>query len=68
MAVLNIKESFITENKSIYDFLNQSERGLYIPLYQRPYSWSKDNIEQLLEDISRGIQRIASNDKIDEAH
>lgn len=67
MAVLNIKESFITENKSIYDFLNQSERGLYIPLYQRPYSWSKDNIEQLLEDISRGIQRIASNDKIDEA-
>ena len=67
MAVLNIKESFITENKSIYDFLNQSERGLYIPLYQRPYSWSKDNIEQLLEDISRGIQRIASSDKIDEA-
>ncbi len=66
MAVLNIKESFITENKSIYDFLNQSERGLYIPLYQRQYSWSKDNIEQLLEDISRGIQRIASSDKIDE--
>lgn len=30
MAVLNIKESFITENKSIYDFLNQPERGLYI--------------------------------------
>lgn len=66
MAVLNIKESFITENKSIYDFLNQSERGLYIPLYQRQYSWSKDNIEQLLEDISRGIQRIASSEKIDE--
>ena len=66
MGVLNIKESFITENKSVYDFLNQPERGLYIPLYQRPYSWSKDNIEQLLEDISRGIQRISSNDKIDE--
>lgn len=66
MAVLNIKESFITENKSIYDFLNQSERGLYIPLYQRQYSWSKDNIEQLLEDISRGIQRIASSDKTEE--
>ena len=67
MAVLNIKESFITENKSIYDFLNQSERGLYIPLYQRQYSWSNDNIEQLLEDISRGIQRIASSDKNEEA-
>lgn len=67
MAILNIKESFITENKSIYDFLNQSERGLYIPLYQRQYSWSDDNIEQLLEDISRGIQRIASSDNADEA-
>ena len=67
MAVLNIKESFITENKSIYDFLNQPERGLYIPLYQRQYSWSSDNIYQLLEDISRGIQRIATCDKSDEA-
>lgn len=66
MAALNIEKSFLTENRSIYDFLSQSERGLYIPLYQRPYSWSKDNIEQLLEDISRGIQRIASNNKIDE--
>ena len=67
MAVLNIKESFITENKSVYDFLNQSERGLYVPLYQRQYSWSSDNIEQLLEDISRGIQRIVSSDKAEEA-
>ena len=67
MAVLNIKESFITESKSIYDFLNQPERGLYIPLYQRQYSWSSDNIDQLLEDISRGIQRIATCDRNDEA-
>lgn len=67
MAVPNIKEAFITDNKSIYDFLNQPERGLYVPLYQRQYSWSSDNIEQLLEDISRGVQRIASCDKTEES-
>lgn len=60
MAVLNIEKSFLTENRSVLDFLNQSGQGLYIPLYQRDYSWDSDNIEQLLEDLTRGIQRIAS--------
>lgn len=62
MPVLNIEQSFLTENRSVLDFLNQSGQGLYIPLYQRDYSWDSDNIEQLLEDLSRGIQRIASGE------
>ncbi len=61
MAV-NIEESFLTKNKSVYDFLNQSGQGLYIPLYQREYSWDSDNIEQLLDDLSRGILRLASGE------
>lgn len=61
MAV-NIEESFLTKNKSVYDFLNQSGQGLYIPLYQREYSWDNDNIEQLLDDLSRGIFRLASGE------
>lgn len=59
MAVLNVENSFLTENRSVYTFLNQPGQGLYIPLYQRDYSWDSDNIEQLLEDLARGIQRIA---------
>ena len=62
MAILNIEKSFLTENRSVLDFLNQSGQGLYIPLYQRDYSWDSDNIEQLLEDLTRGIQRIASGE------
>lgn len=58
MATLNIEKSFLTENRSVFDFLDQSGQGLYIPLYQRDYSWDKDNIEQLLEDLTRGIERI----------
>lgn len=67
MAVLNIENSFLTENRSVYNFLNQSGQGLYIPLYQREYSWDSDNIEQLLEDLSRGIYRIASGEVTDDA-
>lgn len=66
MAVLNIEKSFLTENRSVLDFFNQSGQGLYIPLYQRDYSWDSDNIEQLLEDLSRGIQRIASGEVSDD--
>ena len=29
MAVLNIEKSFLTENRSVLDFLNQSGQGLY---------------------------------------
>ncbi len=66
MAVLNIEKSFLTENRSVLDFLNQSGQGLYIPLYQRDYSWDSDNIEQMLEDLTRGIQRIASGEVTDD--
>lgn len=67
MAVLNIEKSFLTENRSVLDFMNQSGQGLYIPLYQRNYSWDTDNIEQLLEDLSRGIQRIALGEVVDDS-
>jgi uncharacterized protein with ParB-like and HNH nuclease domain len=67
MAVLNIEKSFLTENRSVLDFFNQSGQGLYIPLYQRDYSWDSDNIEQLLEDLTRGIQRIASGEVNDDS-
>lgn len=66
MAVLNIEKSFLTENRSVLDFLNQAGQGLYIPLYQREYSWDSDNIEQLIEDLTRGIQRIATGEIADD--
>lgn len=66
MAVLSIENSFVTDNKSVYDYLNTAGLGLYIPLYQREYSWDTDNIEQLLEDITRGIQRVATGEVRDD--
>lgn len=60
MANINIEKAFVTDNKSVYLYLSTMGQGLYIPLYQRDYSWDKDNIIQLQEDIENGISRIVS--------
>lgn len=65
MANIDVTSAFHPENLSVYQYLNQSGLGLYIPLYQREYSWDDDNINQLLEDVSKGIKRITEgNDEI----
>lgn len=60
MANINIEKAFVTDNKSVYLYLSTTGQGLYIPLYQRDYSWDKDNIIQLQEDIESGILRIVN--------
>lgn len=52
---IDIESSFLTLGYSVYQFYQRPAVGFYIPLYQREYSWDKDNIEQLLEDIEKGI-------------
>lgn len=56
-----IDTAFKTENLSVYEYFQKPGLGFYIPLYQREYSWDTDNIEQLLEDISKGIEHIVLN-------
>lgn len=57
--MINIDKAFNTENRSIYEYFVQPGVGFYIPLYQREYSWDASNIEQLLEDISKGIEDLS---------
>lgn len=64
--MINIEKAFVTENRSVFDFFQQPGMGFYIPLYQREYSWDSDNIDQLLEDISKGIERLAEGIDDDE--
>lgn len=56
--MINIDKAFNTENRSIYEYFQQPGVGFYIPLYQREYSWDASNIEQLLEDIAKGIEEL----------
>jgi hypothetical protein len=64
--MINIEKAFVTENRSVFDFFQQPGMGFYIPLYQREYSWDSDNIDQLLEDISKGIERLSEGIDDDE--
>lgn len=64
--MLEIDQAFNTTGTSVYEFFQRPGIGLYIPLYQRDYSWDKDNVEQLLDDIARGIERLAEGGNEDE--
>lgn len=60
--MVQIENAFLTENVSVYEFYQKPGVGFYIPLYQREYSWDSENIEQLLTDISKGIESLIESD------
>ena len=51
----DVSSEFLPQAKPLYEFFSDS-KGLYIPLYQRPYSWNPENIEQLMDDLSKGVE------------
>jgi hypothetical protein len=61
--MINIDKAFSTENRSVFEYFQSPGVGFYIPLYQREYSWDNDNVEQLLEDITKGIESIIEDDE-----
>ena len=42
---------YLVSPRTVFDFFTQGIQLLRIPDYQRPYSWSKKNINDLLDDI-----------------
>lgn len=39
------------QKENFRDFFKDYEKGFKIPIYQRPYSWKKENVEIFLNDI-----------------
>jgi len=65
--MITIGTAFAATSLSITHFFHKSGVGYYIPLYQRPYSWDKENVERLLDDISSGVAALdptSSNESI----
>ena len=62
MSVIDIQNAFFTEGRSVYDFFQRPGVGFYIPIFQRDYSWDKDNVEQLLEDITKGVSAMIESE------
>ncbi len=59
--MLNIQNAFTTSNENVYEYFQKPGVGFYIPLYQRVYSWGEDNMEQLLEDIGKGVEQVIND-------
>jgi uncharacterized protein with ParB-like and HNH nuclease domain len=60
---MEISSIFKTSSKEVVGFFKEQERGFYIPLYQREYSWDSENIEQLMADICQGVTGFLTNDQ-----
>lgn len=60
---IDISQAFITASETISDVFQRPGVGYYIPLYQRPYSWDTENIDQLMADICHGVDAFLTNDK-----
>ncbi|NJP04387.1 MAG: DUF262 domain-containing protein [Chloroflexaceae bacterium] len=57
-----IANLFNTTTETISDFFRRPGIGYYIPLYQREYSWDRENIDQLMEDVFRGVEALLTQD------
>ncbi|GGA00915.1 DUF262 domain-containing HNH endonuclease family protein [Okeania sp. KiyG1] len=60
--MVDISSAFITRSETVLEFFQRPGVGLYIPLYQRQYSWDKENIDQLMEDICHGVEMRVEQD------
>lgn len=52
---MQIEDVFGAFPKSVLQYLCENGQGLYVPAYQRQYSWDKIKIERLVEDICHGF-------------
>ncbi|MDD5391704.1 MAG: DUF262 domain-containing HNH endonuclease family protein [Thiothrix sp.] len=55
---MDIKDVFSAQPKSVWEYLCEPGLGLYIPAYQRHYSWDKNKISRLMEDACHGFSML----------
>lgn len=59
---MQIEDVFGALPKSVLQYLCENGQGLYVPAYQRQYSWDKSKIERLVEDICHGFTMLISHE------
>src|SRR4051794_26952622 len=62
---METKEIFDAAPLSVGQFLSETGQGLYIPPYQRNYSWELAKVRRLVDDVAHGLdQMMAMEDSI----
>lgn len=51
--------AFSADPSTLRTLILQTGQGFYIPAYQREFTWAKDEINRLFEDLEHGITRAA---------
>ncbi len=59
---MDIKDVFGAQPRNVWEFLCENGQGLYIPPYQRQYSWDKSKINRLIEDICHGFHMLTKHE------
>ena len=59
---MDINQAFEVNSLTVYDFFTRDRIGYNIPQYQRPYSWDKENIDQLMDDICSGMYDVLNDE------
>ncbi|MEW6647425.1 MAG: DUF262 domain-containing protein [Pseudomonadota bacterium] len=59
---MQINDVFGAQPKSIWEYLCENGQGLYVPAYQRQYSWDKAKIARLLEDACHGFSMLIEHE------
>jgi len=60
---VNIENVFTVDTVNMKKlFADDLEKCFYIPAYQRPYSWQKEDIDRMWQDISYGLEQLGHSD------
>lgn len=62
------EEIFKPENKSIKQIFGDTDAFYQMPIYQRPYSWDKERVEQLWYDILEAYKNNIQDETIDRSY
>jgi hypothetical protein len=55
-----VPTSFSADPSTLRELILQPGQGFYVPVYQRDFTWGKDEIDRLFEDLEHGITRASS--------
>lgn len=59
---MDLRGVFNSEPKSLFDTVSEAGLCFYLPAYQRPYSWDKNNIDRVFEDVFHGLENAIRNE------
>ncbi|MFD9592683.1 DUF262 domain-containing protein [Kitasatospora sp. NPDC059973] len=55
---METREIFDAAPYTVAQYLSETGQGLYIPPYQRAYSWESNKVKRLIADVAHGVEQI----------